>query len=199
MAIFTSTGGKRHDHPAPDLTSVGIDRSRHEPSRRYLKWVALACVLAFPLAFPTAAYAADDKTMPGSECVPGTGNNPDGVRFVLDNSTFFYADSRGPLRADCPIVKERIGKGILSASVFVIDNNPSEDIKCELFSRRIAPGQVPTGTASLTRSTDGSSTRARELKLGGLPAVPGAGSYWFIGCTLTPFTGILSYNVNEQQ
>ena len=38
----------------------------------------------------------------------------------------------------------------------------------------------------------------RELKLGGLPAAPGTGSYWFIGCDLAPFTGILSYFVNEQ-
>ena len=41
---------------------------------------------------------------------------------------------------DCPIVKERVGEGILSASVFVIDNNAAAEVKCALFQRRIAPG-----------------------------------------------------------
>lgn len=161
---------------------------------------AFACVLAAaPLAATTDARAADDKTMPGSACVASTGNSPGGTKFVLDNSTLFYADSGGPLRVDCPIVKERVGKGVLSASVFVIDNNPSAEIKCALFQRRVAPGAAPTGTATANRASAGASTAARELKLGGLPAAPGTGSYWFVGCDLAPFTGILSYYINEQQ
>ena len=168
------------------------------PAAGAARWLTLACVLAAPLAAPTAARAADDKTMAGSACVASTGNNPGGTKFVLENSALFYADSGGPLRVDCPIVKERVGKGILSASVFVVDNNPSAEIRCALFQRRIAPGVVPTGTATANRVSAGASTAARELNLGGLPAVPGNGSYWFIGCDLAPFTGILSYFVNEQ-
>jgi hypothetical protein len=63
---------------------------------RAARWVVLACVLAAPLAAPTDARAADDKTMPGSACVASSGNNPGGTKFVLENSTLFYADSGGP-------------------------------------------------------------------------------------------------------
>jgi hypothetical protein len=163
------------------------------------RWLALACVLAAPLAAPTVAHATDDKTVPGSNCVPSTGNNPDGTRFFLVNSGFFYADAGGPLRADCPIVKERVGRGITKASVFVVDNNPGADVTCQLFSDRVAPNAEATQRQGLTVTSSGASTVARQLNLGSLPAAAGIGSYWFIGCTLPPSTGILSYYVDEQQ
>src|SRR5690606_3466016 len=102
------------------------------------------------------------------------------------------------LRADCPIIKERIGRGILSSSVFVVDNNPTQDVGCELVSVHVVTNAQISSQLGLTRFTAGSSPAVRRLDLGGLAAVSGIGSYWFIGCTLPPSTGVVSYYVNEQ-
>ena len=166
--------------------------------RRAALAALVAGAMASALAAPTAASAADDKTMPGSNCVPSTGNNPSGTRFFLVDSTFFYADSGAPLRADCPILKERVGGGIRSASVFVVDNNPGADVACQLFSRQVVPNGAVVGRQGQNVTSTGAGTATRQLNLGGLPAAAGLGSYWFIGCTLPPSTGIRSYYVDEQ-
>jgi hypothetical protein len=167
--------------------------------RRVGRWLTLACVLAAPLAAPGVAHAVDDKTMPGSECVPSTGNDPDGPRFRLVNSMFINASPTESVRADCPIVKERVGKGIVGASVFVVDNNAAEDVACELFSEQVAANRTTIQRIGPTSATSGASGFTRQVNLGGLSAAPGNGSYWFIGCTVPPNSAILSYYVNEQQ
>jgi hypothetical protein len=159
----------------------------------------VASAVASTLALATPAHAVDDKTAPGSNCVASTGNNPDGTRFFLVNSAFFYADSGAPLRADCPILKERVGRGIAKASVLVVDNNPGAGISCQLFSERVAAGAAVVQTAGPTVTSSGASPLPRQLNLGSLPPAAGTGSYWFISCTLASSTGILSYYVDEQQ
>lgn len=164
-----------------------------------LRTCALAAGFAAAMLVSPMAHAADDKTMPGSECVPSTGNNPDGTRFFLVDSTFFYADSGAPLRADCPILKERVGRGITNVSVFVVDNNPSADIACQLISQQVTPNAPIVQRQGQNVSSTGASRVTRQLNLGGLPAAAGIGSYWFVSCNLPPSTGIRSYYVNEQQ
>jgi hypothetical protein len=165
---------------------------------RSARWLVLACILASPLATPTAAHAADDKTTPGSNCVPASGNVSGGPRFSLSDTVFLNASATGTLRADCPIIKERVGRGILSSSIFVIDNNPTKDVRCELVSNQVVQNAPITSRRGITRSTSDASPAVRRLDLGGLPAVSGIGSDWYVGCTLPPSTGIVSYYVDEQ-
>jgi hypothetical protein len=154
--------------------------------------------LVAPLAAVTPANAVDDKTTPGSNCVPANGNLTTGPRFSLNFSIFLNASGTEALRADCPIIKERIGRAILNSSVFVIDNNPAQDVSCELVSVQVAANAQISAVLGLTRFTSGARPAVRRLNLGGLAAVPGIGSYWFIGCTLPPNSGIVSYYVDEQ-
>jgi len=68
--------------------------------------------------------------------VPANSNLPDGPRFFLEFSVFLNASTES-LRVDCPIVKDSIGsngQGILNSLIFVIDNNPAQDVGCELTS-----------------------------------------------------------------
>jgi hypothetical protein len=167
---------------------------------RKIRTIAATMLLALsaPLAATTPANAVDDKTIAGSNCVPANGNLTTGPRFFLNFSIFLNASPTDSLRADCPVIKERIGRGILSSSIFVVDNNPTQDVGCELVSVQVVTNAQISSQLGLTRFTSGSSPAVRRLNLGGLAAVTGIGSYWFIGCTLPPNSGIVSYYVNEQ-
>ena len=133
-----------------------------------------------------------------SNCVPATGNQPDGARFTLQFSELVNVTPLLVMRLDCPIMKERVGTGITKASIFVEDNNPSADVACELWSEQVGPsGRVRR--QGLTKTSSGSGGNLQELQLGSLPGVPGKGSFWFIGCNLVPFSRVLSYYVDEQQ
>jgi hypothetical protein len=159
---------------------------------------AMVLALAAPLVATTPANAVDDKTIPGSNCVPANGNLTTGPRFSLNFSILLNASATEALRADCPIIKERIGRGIVSSSIFVIDNNPTQDVSCELISVQVVANAQISPLLGITRFTAGSSPAVRRLNLGGLAAVSGIGSFWFIGCTLPPSSGIVSYYVDEQ-
>ena len=47
------------------------------------RWLTLACVLAAPLAAPASPTPPTTRRCRGSDCVPSTGNDPDGPRFFL--------------------------------------------------------------------------------------------------------------------
>ena len=139
--------------------------------RRVGRWLTLACVLAAPLAAPASPTPSTRRCR--LECVPSTGNDPDGPRFRFVNSMFVNASPTESGR-----LPDREGarrQGHHRRLGFVVDNNAAEDVACELFSeqvaanrttiQRIGPTSATSGASGFTRQSIGRPCRARERQL----------------------------------
>lgn len=160
---------------------------------RALRTLAVACVLGSALATPIAARAAN-KSYPGANCVFQLKSTD----WSLFGGGLFNRNpvNRDRARVDCPILRERFGSEIVSASIFVSDGS-TQNVSCELVAIELPHGGNIGQRLGPTRHSSGSSSTPQQLDLSAFnPA--NFGTTWFIGCNLPSGSGILAYTVNQR-
>jgi hypothetical protein len=153
--------------------------------------VVFACTLAFLLATPAVARAS--QIYSGSNCVFAS----KGTDWTLNRGGLFNRNGlfRDRARVDCPIIKERPGAAIRSASITLVDGSGFlSAYSCELVAIEVEPGrQTVQRQGATARAHVQSQPRNLSLPLFDPPTF---GKVWFIGCFLPSDAGILSYTVD---
>jgi hypothetical protein len=165
--------------------------------------------------FSTKASMADDfKILPGVACETG-GNLTGGelqsftdpafsARVVFGLGSIYNPSATGgfsTVNAYCPLVRDTIYSdtaGLLSATVYFVDDSPSAEASCTLYSVSMPGSGVPSVLVSETRvsgvSFSGGAIAKNYLTVTSSQSLTG---YYFMYCALGTRTGVYSYRWKE--
>lgn len=109
---------------------------------------AAALTVLLAVASPVTGYAGENhKVYSGGECHVGHYNDfPNAVWHIYSGSFINYGKTF--IRVSCPIVKDEPSKKIAGGWIYMIDENPSYNVRCALVS---LPSNGNSGGYTTTR------------------------------------------------
>lgn len=106
-------------------------------------------------------------------------------------------DTAFNVKVDCPIPKSFPDLGIDDVTVDVIDRHDDLNVECDLVSALWDPGANDFKEKSTQQTTSGNGNSIQPLKFTPMTAI-GAGSHWYVSCSLPANSAIVSYFVEER-
>lgn len=162
--------------------------------RRSLSCVRTICVLALLLiavaiTLPAVAHAdfplfeTDRKTFPATMCRPLVGTSGT-IRYELDASVS-NDSTTSVLHVVCPFVRDATITDLTeNFSVYVVDRNPTQNIKCTVSAHEPFGGIVPNPGPDNVKFSSGSSSGTQKLNLSTLQQA--SEGYSVLNCGIPP-------------
>lgn len=156
-------------------------------------------VVSILMLLVASATAGDPKTYPGSMGVWGMPLNSSAVPVYIFGSIGNFSET-SPMYVELPVLNETDAESIKASEVRVIDQHPTSDITCTIWTTYWQNGQRKSWSGPTKKST-GMSSWVQVLNTGAV-AGPKFANHSYVSCLLPPrykgaMSVIVSYFVNE--